>query len=1090
VVESRPPFAGYSGHFWLGGGATEDRVSETIPPLRVLVVDDDPDDRFLILDLFARLGSDQPYQVDTVSSFDEAVKVLATHRHEVVLTDFQLGAYTGADLLRTTASDAQRPPMIVLTGHGSPEIDRLCLAEGAADYLVKERLDAIGLERSLRYAVERHRLGRQLAEREREYRMLFDASPVPMWVHDPETLNILEVNIAAIEQYGYTRSEFLNLRLTDLRASEDLESFLEFNRRNRQISGHFHSGVWRHRRKDGAPIDVEIVRSDVHLDSGSVRMVLALDISAKLRAETALRASEATLRQVLRDIADGLIVLGADGRMLFVNPAACQILGEPETELVGRLALPALINPERERVEIRDAFGAVRTVDVRVSETQWNGQNAQELILHDVTEQRANERQLVMLRRAVESASDGITVVDVGRPDQPIIYVNPAYERITGYRASEVVGRNCRFLQGEDREQLAIGDVRRGMAEQRSCVAVLRNYRKDGSMFWNRLTLSPVRNHEGEVTHWIGVQTDITEQKYLEAERSYLATHDAVTGLPRYAAGSEARLEVLLKHAREHSARLILLFVDLDGFNSVNDTMGFATGDAALRQVADRLREAAGVGAEVMRYAGDEFLVAIEDADVNADLLRLATSYCERIAEPMPISSTATLYLTASVGASAFPDCGHTVLELIRQADIATNRAKRGGRNGAFVFGNELRETLGDRMALGGRMRDALTRGEFLLHYQPQVDAQDGTVVGLEALVRWDSPEFGLLPPRRFIPVAEDSGMILQLGAWVLRTACRQMRQWMDAGLTGFIVSVNVSAAQMQRPTFVEDVRKIIEETGIVAGMLELELTESVLMDNAERAVGLMHELKKLGVRLALDDFGVGYSSLSYLRRFPLDKLKIDQSFICDITQDGNDAALVRAIIAMGHHLGMRVVAEGVETIAQYGYLKRNHCDEFQGFYFSRPLSASDIPELLRRRYLMPLGPGEDIADRTLLVLDDEENIRRSLLRLLRRDGYRILDAGNAAEAFELLATHRVQVILSDQRMPGISGTEFLSQVKEMYPDTVRMVLSGFTDLSSVTEAINRGAIYKFLTKPWDDDALRAQVLEAFRRQEQLRGGT
>lgn len=1064
-------------------------MSVSNQPLRVLVVDDDPDDRFLILDLFARLGSDQPYQVETASSFDEAIRMVAAHRHDVIITDFQLGAYTGADLLRATAADAQRAPMIVLTGHGSPEIDRLCLAEGAADYLVKGRLDPIGLERSLRYAVERHRLGRQLAEREREYRMLFDASPVPMWVHDPETLNILEVNIAAIEQYGYTRAEFLNLRLTDLRASEDSESFLEFNRRQRSISGHFQSGIWRHRRKDGAPIDVEIVRSDVHLDSRSVRMVLALDISAKLCAETALRASEATLRQVLRDIADGLIVLAADGRILFANPAACQILGEPEVDLIGRPALAALLKPGRDRIEIRDAFGATRIVDVRISETQWNGQTAQELILHDVTEKRANERQLVMLRRAVESASDGITIVDLSRADQPIIYVNPAFERVTGFRASEVIGRNCRFLQGEDRDQAAIAEMRRAMDEQRSCVVFVRNYRKDGSLFWNRLTLSPVRNHEGEVTHYIGVQTDVTEQKCLEAERTYLATHDAVTALPRYAAGSEAKLEVMLQRARDQGNRLILLLVDLDSFNSVNDTMGFATGDAALRQVADRLRDQAGVNAEVMRYAGDEFLVAIEDADVTTDLLRIATAYCERIAEPMPISSTATLYLTASVGASAFPDCGQTILELIRQADIATNRAKRSGRNGALVFGNELRETLDDRLALGSRMRDALTRGEFLLHYQPQVDAQDGTVVGLEALVRWDSPEFGLLPPRRFIPVAEDSGMILQLGAWVLRSACRQMRQWMDAGLTGFIVSVNVSAAQMQRPTFVEDVRKTIEETGIDPGTLELELTESVLMDNAERAVGLMHELKKLGVRLALDDFGVGYSSLSYLRRFPLDKLKIDQSFICDITQDGNDAALVRAIIAMGHHLGMRVVAEGVETAAQYGYLKRNHCDEFQGYYFSRPLAAVDIPELLRRRYLMPLGPGEDIAGRTLLVLDDEENIRRSLIRLLRRDGYRILDAGNAAEAFELLATHRVQVILSDQRMPGISGTEFLSQVKEMYPDTVRMVLSGFTDLSSVTEAINRGAIYKFLTKPWDDDALRAQVLEAFRRQEQLRGG-
>ncbi len=1053
------------------------------PTLRVLVVDDDPDDRFLILELFERSESNQRGQIDTAGSYEEALSLLAEHRHDVVLIDFQLGAYTGADLLRASAADPLRPPMIVLTGHGSPEIDRLCLAEGAADYLVKERLDSTTLERSLRYAIERHRLTRRLSEREREYRMLFDASPVPMWVHDPSTQEILEVNVAATEQYGYSRSEFLALTLPQIRVSDDHDARSDAARQPQ--SGQFHSGVWRHRRKDGSSIDVELVRSDVHLDSGSVRMVLALDISAKVRAENALRASEATLRQVLRDVADGLIVVGNDGRVLFVNPAACQILGESEAELVGRPAMPELVEPGRERVEIRDAFGGVRVVDVRVSETHWNGRQARELILHDVTEQRANERQLVMLRRAVESASDGIVVSEFTRTDHPIIYVNPAFERITGYRTSEVVGRNCRFLQAADRDQPAIADIRRAMLDQRSCAVVIRNYRKDGSMFWNRLTLSPVRSPDGSVTHYIGVLTDISEQKYLEAERSFLATHDAVTTLPRYAAGSEARLEVLLLRARETQSRLVLLFVDLDGFNSVNDTMGFAAGDAGLRLVADRLREMAGPGAEVLRYAGDEFLVAVQAAP-DIDLLRLATAYCERIAEPMPISTTATLYLTASVGASAFPDSGQSVLELIRQADIATNRAKRGGRNGAFIFGNELRETLGDRMALGGRMRDALTRGEFLLHYQPQVDAKDGSVVGFEALVRWDSPEFGMLPPRRFIPVAEDSGMILHLGAFVLRSACRQMRQWMDAGLSGFIVSVNVSAAQMQRPSFVGDLRKIISDSGIEPAMLELELTESVLMDNAERAVGVMHEIKRLGVRLALDDFGVGYSSLSYLRRFPLDKIKIDQSFISDITQDGNDAALVRAIIAMGHHLGLCVVAEGVETLGQYGYLKRNQCDELQGFYFSRPRPAEDIPDLLRRRFLMPTETANDLAERTLLILDDEELIRSSLVRLLRRDGYRILDAGSAAEALELLAVHNVHVVLSDQRMPGINGTEFLSQVKGMYPDTVRMVLSGFADLESVTDSVNRGAIYRFLSKPWDEDELRTHVLEAFRHHEML----
>lgn len=1067
-------------------------MHEALSPVRVLLVDDDPDDRFLIIDMLEQLGRPGEYVADTAATYADAIVQLARHQHDVALVDFQLGAQTGVDLLHATADDRLRPPMIVLTGHSSMEVDRLCLAAGAADFLVKDKLDGESLGRSLRYAVERSRLNALLSERELEYRALFDASPMPMWVYDPVTLGMLQVNDAAIEQYGYSREQFLTLQVADLFPAQERESCAEFLREHRHHSGHFRASVWRHCCRDGSTIDVEVVRNGVSFGKDPAFLVLAHNVSSRIRAQAALRASETTLRQVLRDAADGLLVVDSEHRILFANAAASSIFGQPESELIGSPAPQSLRGNTGETVEITDSVGAVHFLEMRISATHWNGEAACVLILHDVTTQRANARQLLLLSRAIESTNDGLLITDARRPDHPIIYVNPAFEKMTGYRSAEIIGRNCRFLPGDDRDQEGLAEIRAALAELRDCTVVLRNYRKDGSLFWNRLTLSPVRDADNTVSHYVGAVTDISEQKQLEADRLYLATYDTVTGMPKYV-GSEERLGALMHRARSAEARaaksrLAVLFVDLDNFNTINDTMGFAMGDAALRQIAERLRERAGLEAEVLRYAGDEFLVVIEDVAADADLLELANSFCEAIARPLPVSSIATLYLTASVGVSAYPDTGNDIVELTRQAEIATNRAKRGGRNGAFVFGLELQEALGDRMALGGRMRDALVRGEFLLHYQPQVNAQDGALTAVEALVRWNSPEFGLLPPRRFVPIAEDSGMILQLGAWVLRSACRQLRTWMDAGLGGFLVSVNVSAAQLQRPNFVEDVRRIIEETGIDPGMLELELTESVLMGNADRAVAQMLELKRLGMRLALDDFGMGYSSLSYLRRFPIDKLKIDQSFITDIVQEGNDAALVRAMIAMGHHLGLRVVAEGVETAAQVGYLRRSHCDEFQGHYFARALPASEIPDLVRKRYLLPTTQSDDPQARTLLILDDEENIRRSLLRLLRRDGYHILEAANAAEAFELLATHRVQVILSDQRMPGMSGTEFLSQVKEMYPDTVRMVLSGFTDLSSVTEAINRGAIYKFLTKPWDDEALRAQVLEAFRRYELASG--
>jgi diguanylate cyclase (GGDEF)-like protein/PAS domain S-box-containing protein len=1063
-------------------------MAESRDLIRILLVEDDPDDQWLVADLFKQLDGGKRHQLTVVSTYTAGLEALAGHCHDLGLIDIRLGAESGLDLLLATADDAQRPPLIILTGQADPDVDRRALSAGAADFLVKSGLTAERLDRSLRYTLAQRRLLRELEDSQTRYRTMFNTSPVPMWLYEPDGFRIVEVNDAALAQYGYTREEFLGLTALDLREPAEIPRFLAYSSGELGSSNDPRAGTWKHRRKDGSTLYVEIVRGHLLVSGRSLRLAASTDVTARLQAEAVLLERELTLRHVLRDVSDGLIVVDDTDCVQFVNPALCRMLGRPERELVGEPINPQLIGTDDLHVSMVNAFGSPLALDLRVAETTWNGRNARVVTLRDVTEAQSRESRLLLLQRAIESATEGITIAVRRGSDHTLIYANPAFEKMTGYRADELLGRDCRFLQSDDVEQKQRETLRTALSESSHCVVTLRNYRKDGSLFWNRLTISPVLDANGHASHYIGIQSDVTEQKMLENERRFLATHDRVTGLPRYD-GSEARLEALLSRARSANVRMALFFVDLDGFNSVNSTLGFAMGDAALKKTGERLRELAGPGAEVLRYAGDEFLVAFLDEGNPEDLLGRATDLCERIAQPMPIAPSVTVFLTASVGASLFPDNGNSVLELTRQADIATNRAKQNGRNGAFVFSNDMREALADRMALGGRMRDALANEEFLLHYQPQVSAQDGSVIGLEALVRWNSPVLGLLPPARFIPVAENNGMILHLGAWVLRSACRQLRAWMDAGLSGFAVSVNVSGAQMQRPSFVDDVQEVIETSGIDPSMLELELTETVLMENAERSMAQMRALKKLGLRLALDDFGVGYSSLSYLKRFQLDKLKIDKSFIADIVHDGADAALVRAMIAMGHHLGMRVVAEGVETAAQLGYLRRSHCDEFQGYHFSRPLPAAHIPDLMARRYILPASSGPSESQRTLLVLDDEANIRRALVRLLRRDGYQIFDVGTASEAFDVLASHDVQVVLSDQRMPGLSGSEFLSQVKEMYPDTVRMVLSGYTDLNAVTDAINRGAIYKFLTKPWDDDDLRAHVLEAFRRHDSQRQG-
>jgi diguanylate cyclase (GGDEF)-like protein len=569
------------------------------------------------------------------------------------------------------------------------------------------------------------------------------------------------------------------------------------------------------------------------------------------------------------------------------------------------------------------------------------------------------------------------------------------------------------------------------------------------------------------------------EQYRARNELAHDVPNDLTTGLPRFVM-LEEYLHGACVEAAAQDGRVIVFYVDLDRFHATNDTRGRAVGDLALRAVGERLRKIIGDAGRVAHVGGDEFAIVLKDSARVQDQVEFGDAIRSLIEEPMSYQD-GRIYLTCSVGVSCFPDNGSGPQELLRQAESAMLLAKNEGRNSVVAFANEQKQELDDRLNLGMRLNDALRNGEFLLYYQPRINGQDWRISGFEALLRWQSPDLGLLTPKRFHRVAEDMGLMVDVGSFVLESACRQARAWIDAGADDFAISINVSPGQMQRTGFAAEVRRALTEFRLPARYIELELIESMVTGNIERVTSTMRELKALGVRLSLDDFGTGYSSLNYLRRFPIDTLKIDQSFVSDISIDPGAAGVCRAIITLGHQLGMTVLAEGVETAAQVGYLRRNDCDFFQGYYFCKPISATQALEILRHRYLPHEGLEQTAEQPTLLLVDDEENILNAITRMLRRDGYRILTATGAEDALDILGRNDVQVVISDQRMPGISGTELLSKVKEMYPDTVRIVLSGYTDLSAVTAAINQGAIYKFITKPWNDEELRMQIRDAFR---------
>ncbi len=578
----------------------------------------------------------------------------------------------------------------------------------------------------------------------------------------------------------------------------------------------------------------------------------------------------------------------------------------------------------------------------------------------------------------------------------------------------------------------------------------------------------------------IAVARDISERLHAQERMRHMASYDALTGLPNRTLFFQ-NLREAIELARDKNWRVAVLCITLDRFKIINDSLGTARGDELLGQFSTRLVRVVRLRDTVGRLGGDEFALFLTMTRDQQEAVSVANEIRETLRAPFDLHGQQAA-LTASIGIAMYPEDATEPGALVKYADTAMVRAKEAGRDGYRFFTAGMNVQVLARLDLELALRGALEGNQFVLYYQPKLELNTGRISGVEALLRWNRPGFGLVYPAEFVPIMEETGLVVRVGEWIVDEACRQIAAWNAGGVRDVRVAVNVSSRQFVEGDLEGVIRASLEKHGVEPGLLELELTESALMSNAEHTIEVLGRLKNLGIRIAIDDFGTGYSSLAYLKRFPIDKLKIDIAFVRDIVTTPDDAAIALAIISMAHSLHMQVIAEGVETRAQMAYLRRNRCDEIQGFHFSRALPADELARQVEENRAQPdQPPAHDDKVQTLLIVDDDVNVLTSLHRLFRRDNYRVLTASSPAEGFELLALYRVQVIVCDQRMPVMSGTEFLSKVKEMYPETIRIILSGYTGVESVLDSINRGAIYRFYTKPWHDLQLRENIRLAFR---------
>lgn len=786
-----------------------------------------------------------------------------------------------------------------------------------------------------------------------------DQSPVSIIITD--TQGIIEyVNARFTQTTGYTTEEAIGRRMNLLRSGRTPpEHYADLWKTI--TAGKEWTGELYNRRKNGELYWDSVRIMPIIGADGMVSHFVSLqeEITARKQAELKISESESRFRAIFDNSRDGIALLH-DGVTVFVNRACAEMFGfdHPDTmhgQSVLDIFTPASRGMVRENIRRRTAGepaptayearglrrdGSELDIELRVSTYDHQGERYILAMIRDISERKQDEEKLRLWATVFENSGEAVMITD---PFNHIVLVNKAFSDISGYAPGEALGRNPNFLGSGRHDKEFFRQMWLALQRDHHWQGEIWDRRKNGQIYPKWLGITAVHDADGLLTHYVAIFSDISERKAAQDRIDYLAHHDPLTGLPNRLLLYDRFAQALAQADRAHS-KVALLFLDLDRFKTINDSLGHPVGDKLLQALAKRLTEAIRDTDTISRQGGDEFVIVLTELRDTDTVVNIAQKILEHINVAFEIDGR-TLNASFSIGISLYPDDGSDFDTLLQKSDAAMYHAKDAGRNTYRFFTEQMNVDALEHLLIQNLLQRALDRSEFVLHYQPQIDLASGRIVGCEALLRWNNPELGLVPPDRFIPIAEETGLIVAIGEWVLHEACRQAQAWLRAGLPPLTMAVNVSALQLRRGNFVQSVLAALSASGLNPPGLELEFTESILINDVEKTLDTVHELQSLGIKIAIDDFGTGYSSLSYLKRFAVDRIKIDRSFVRDISIDPEDAIIVRAIIQMARSLNMVTLAEGAETEVQIDYLRREGCEEVQGFFYSRPLTAERFVE-------------------------------------------------------------------------------------------------------------------------------------------------